>query len=847
MSRINSDLGSVRLRPTAAPGNTFVTPSVSRTVGGANRAADTAQALASFSNRFAQVTGNRQQAEAEAAARRAALDASRFENMKQLQSAVDAGEITESDNPWYIVQLRQEVGRKEVRSTARQIITEYETSDDPEVAAVRDSDNPDEVRRWAMSRFGSVLDGRNGFELEAMTPEVEGFLEQFTDQQLRERSKARQIERLTSAKTDLRGLADTHDANAMNEAQAEGRDYAPDLTAFQRSIDEKRLTLPASQLRRLVAESVVESASGAQDPERVRFLLERLTVDGQTVASDGDVRAFIDDSVKRIERERDSEIARARSFERAAAEDAERAIIEAFYASPTPIPATLENLQRLAPPGTPAAVYTTALLTIKGQQATLAGYARNERLEAEEGLVDFLTGGIASGFLTQDAALLMAASAGPDSVTRVRSAAEALQVQPPRSSDPETINALRLKTLRGTLTMDDVTGVMDLLSSEDRRAFALEAAAVSSGRQPALFNDAEINRAENLLRDSITLSITQRIEAADPRFKESEPDRFRFEVQTATEQPVNAALAAFQLKVFERRGELQSITNPTERNRVIEEIIASVSNEYGGFASVEEYNNTVKSRRQKAATASRAGPPAPEAAAADQSVAPPSPGATPTVPRPKFLTDPEILRNVSDPVIGSVAGSLQRLESAYEGTNMSPAMKERLRRGKLDALYSFTIVGSLESNPLRYFRDPKPLPDNLGGAESPRGPAFVVGRGLKIAQRLRDISMQRARQIAEIELPAALNSPQELSPIIEARPSMRLLGEYLAIRNLVGYTVEEVKGLGPDAWKQVRMFANVDDLKASGVAVSQALGLDEAQTKEFAAAQRQLLSIKYAE
>lgn len=833
MSRINSDLGSVRLRPTAAPGNTFVAPSVSRTVGGANRAADTAQALASFSNRFAQVTGNRQQAEAEAAARRAALDASRFENMKQLQSAVDAGEITESDNPWYIVQLRQEVGRKEVRSTARQVITEYETSDDPEVAAVRDSDNPDEVRRWAMSRFGSVLDGRNGFELEAMTPEVEGFLEQFTDQQLRERSKARQIERLTSAKTDLRGLADTHDANAMNAAQAEGLDYTPDLTAFQRSIDEKRLTLPASQLRRLVAESVVESAAGAQDPERVRFLLERLTVDGQTVASDGDVRAFIDDSVKRIERERDSEIARARSFERAAAEDAERAIIEAFYASPTPIPATLENLQRLAPPGTPAAVYTTALLTIKGQQATLAGYARNERLEAEEGLVDFLTGGIASGFLTQDAALLMAASAGPDSVTRVRSAAEALQVQPPRSSDPETINALRLKTLRGTLTMDDVTGVMDLLSSEDRRAFALEAAAVSSGRQPALFNDAEINRAENLLRDSITLATTQRIEADDPDLSTFEPDRFRFAVQTAAEQPVNAALAAFQLKVFERRGELQSITNPTERNRVIEEIIASVSNEYGGFASVEEFTNAVKSRQQRATSAdpTQVGPPAPGSPVSSSSAR------TTAAPRPKFLTDTSVLQGVSDRVLAdpNISANLARIE------------------GKTDNLWTFYTWGDQDRQPLIYFARDLTSPTDgksvLWTAPAKRGGmvSYSPISATEYARRLRTTAIARARMIADLELPAALSSPYELRASVADRPSMKLLGEYLAIRNLVGYTVEEVKGLGPDAWKQVRMFANLDDMKANGPNAAQALGLDEAQTKEFAAAQRQLLSIKYAE
>ena len=823
MSRLSSPLGRVGLAPVASPTSTFVAPAVRREPQAGDDALALGTALTGLAGGLGAVLENRFLDETRSAQTRARTDALRFKSMTDLKSAVDSGQLKEANNPWYMVQLEQEVSRGEARSLARNLRAAYDSSEDAEVVALRNSDDPEAVRKWAMTHFGGLMEGRTSHEIEAMTPEIGQFVEHLQDAHVELRSKQRGVERIEAVKNDVGGLlmaipedvVDGLDDEDPAVRAAAGDSLAQHMDGVRALIDEKSLTLEEDKLIELAAESAARSADALESPELLTRAFEELRVNGKPLMDNSDARALYTQAHRRITRLRDERISQARQdddYNRRKMIDQIQDMFPAGY-----IP-TVEEVVAKAPQGTPASVINEAIAVMTSRvSAAEAGIDRKKLKVHTDAFnivmqLEMLAPGTGEDYIAAEAPSML------DNYYQINAARAAFHRV--RESDPEVRQSLLNAAATSTLTHEDLKTAIEerKITPEDAHHLQSVLAEQKAAGGPPAYSKTEVDVAGRNLVGSIRWQFMSDMAAAqyvpgDEEWKSREADMLaRSEAASAvfTQRLLEAMPTVRQLPIRERAAALQSIAD-------------EVSSAYGGVRTIDEYLNQTKARADRVEqtavqNANRA------AAEAKQTVQQPA-ATKETVEPVRQLSDATVVSTLGDPLWEAVASG----DRQFAVSNASWNYRYRppsVVLGTEGAFYAPT--------------------SSWMSALSTRGqPAALHATTM----RLRTNWLRRAKEIMEIELPKRYD---DLLPVMGrsgsdvntegGRRVAALLKEYAAIRNYWGYTTEEVRGLSSqEAASKVRLFADLDDLTNRYERVSDELGLTAEQTEAFVQTQSRLL------
>jgi hypothetical protein len=282
-----SALPNVGLQPAARPVDTFA-PSEVRMGSGGNDAKTLGQlaaALSEFNGSLQTVAGQYINSQNEIAHRTGEADAARYQNMEAFKAAVDAGQIKETDNPWYMIGLKQTMDEIRTRGAVNQWRAWLQNS--PDAAGLRSSDNPDDIDKAFDSMVGPILRTMDSHSVNRVLPELQQAKQSIILNHLSERSQERKAEMDQALTVGTRS-----DASAIATAAdtvgppAETRDDTITRTAgmVQARLDHALLTMNKLDAMKAVAAGVMEQGVGTADPELARSILSKVSVDGTTLA-----------------------------------------------------------------------------------------------------------------------------------------------------------------------------------------------------------------------------------------------------------------------------------------------------------------------------------------------------------------------------------------------------------------------------------------------------------------------------------------------------------------------------------------------------------------------------------
>lgn len=266
---------SIPLNPVASPTNQFTAPRINPP--SMQKASDLGQlagALAKITPEVTEVLSRRQNAINQGSQARANKDfmQRRYDNMEALNKEVKAGNIPEADNPWYMVQLKQDVAANDANKAIEQAQVDWETS------PVRFSDDPKEVETWARHTLSPVTDGLDATVSEAVVPVVERGVAGIVNQHAAVRRQEREEERVVNFTSRVASLmSSTDQAGATQELQS--------------LIANARMTMPGAKVNQMVIAAAAESAQATGD-EGPLALLSKIpnTGAGGTLADSPDIK-----------------------------------------------------------------------------------------------------------------------------------------------------------------------------------------------------------------------------------------------------------------------------------------------------------------------------------------------------------------------------------------------------------------------------------------------------------------------------------------------------------------------------------------------------------------------------
>lgn len=267
---------NIPLNPVAQPTNQFVAPRIEAPSN--QDASDLAQlsgALAKITPELASVFQNRFQAHVEGSTARADADFQnrRYDNMKALKAAVDAGQIDEADNPWYMVQLEKDVAANQAEKKVQQMKVDWEES------PVRFSDDPKEVDAWANQQLTEITDFRDADIARATLPVIQEGKSQLLNRHMEVRRQERAEERVVNFQQRVSTLL-----------QGDPKTAAPEL---QRLISDARMTMSGTQVNELVLKAASTTAEATGD-EGILSVLSSIPNHGAggTLADSPEVKAL---------------------------------------------------------------------------------------------------------------------------------------------------------------------------------------------------------------------------------------------------------------------------------------------------------------------------------------------------------------------------------------------------------------------------------------------------------------------------------------------------------------------------------------------------------------------------
>lgn len=276
-----------RLQPTAGPIDAFAPAEVRSTQD--LRLSSLAQGLSQFSSGLAAFSDaylSRQKELGYAEAQKEHLQR-QLKSVDDFEAAVKRGDIRASDNPWKMVFMRQLVARDQVRSGLLQLEQEFQSSEDEQIATVRNSHSVDALEGWVSSRVSGLTQGLDPFTATAVSDQIDrwkgGFLSSRASEWEQQREQA-------SSLAVSRSLFDVLGRSVLAEAAGPVEPGAPAPTSSvgyadaQRVIDNAlKVSNDPEAVRRAAMNAVAAIAEARKDGDYVDRALSQVKVNGKTL------------------------------------------------------------------------------------------------------------------------------------------------------------------------------------------------------------------------------------------------------------------------------------------------------------------------------------------------------------------------------------------------------------------------------------------------------------------------------------------------------------------------------------------------------------------------------------
>lgn len=811
----------VALQPTARPVDAFYRPDIAKPEPPA-LLAELAHALSEVAPQLQPIVDRRGAAYVEGSQMRAKADAAvrRFSNMTALKEAVDAGQIDERDNPWYMVQLKQEVARHEAEQAAAAARVAYYNDE----SGIKFQDDPAAVERFLNERFASVVQGRDVWEMEALAPALEHAGKQIVSEHIRNRQEQREQERGISFQNTVSSFLNKIDKETLDEAW-EGHD-SPALTrvqqvqsALQNLIDRSRMTVHGPKLDRWLIEAAVNTGIMREDERFYRNILSQIKdSSGNSLNDSHEAKAIMEQADERIHEIKRRRVREEAEDERLAEEKEQKAALGAFQKIIDANPGV--DIMDLKVPF--SAMSPTVRRNLELIQQQTAQQQRSNKAYASQELTNYILKELVQGVSTNtippdrelELTVALAAEGEIGSVGYIASLKDRQRNDNWGPTSKETEISLYERLRAGTLSPKDVIQEMSdgNLDKADAHRWMQQALAVQSGQgRGALADENYVNTLGQLIFAKFSDSDGR--EVSDIR---NDP---------ALHERMVASRVAYEKQTSEWLRNNPSAT-PLERDKAFTEMMNTVAKNYGGY-QYDEWQEKVQ-RKVEAPVVS-----------------------TPTKQQNGKPVDPVIdsIRSV-DPILGQLSNEdvleLQRVRQGASGgytPNLAPTVTFPVQMNFDKLRFEFNAYE------YRQQYDPIGLVIHLKDKVKTEAEQGFLERDFQNAllrkKMLRSvITNQNVVNRLKTEL-TATRKKVELTPEDQKRVILldNLLREYAVISTHAGYSVDEVQAIGRGAWLRLPMFINVHDLAKRGQSVATELGLkSEQEIGSFVAAQRTLLS-----
>lgn len=807
--------------------------------------AQVANALRRIEPQINAMMERRAQGEQEGLQARAIRDASEMQitNQQALKTLVDAGKLPEYENPWYRVQLRQEVAKSEVSTARSAVWDEYLQS--PE----RHSENIQDVQKFFGDRFAKLTEGRDAWEMQVIAPAIRQMQDSFLQAHVNQKDDERQMEMELGTKRSLtevfNGLSTQDIENLQSEDPARRQAAQQKQAAVQNRLaavlTEKGRVINRAKLEAWTVDAAI-NATAAGKPGLGRALLAGLpSFDGKSdlgSAYSGQLERAdehaMDQVVHRMERQdrmeafadkkeiEASEKTLFAEFDRVVAQDPNARASDVIAGMQVPM-SSLSPRVRLR-------VEQLKEYMVAHQDRV----AKDKNLASLDRMIEEYFGKKISGVATdQDHASLIVATAAmgaPERLPYIEQGLASLKRDKDVESDPALVDELRTKWAKGDLTLTDAIEAYPKLSFRDRDEYTLRAKQLSAEKHTDQTDQIGLGN----------MKLTAALEAkyihaddADEETKLKLQNQMRIDGRSA-----QAELADGMIQIQKNKD-----LSPIEKDNQREQLVNGLIKKYTGHASYDAFLQSEEKLKQKKEEAAKA-----------------------SVSKPAQPLDKEVFLSNDHP--DKIFDGISREQTSIAKWAMLSAKPTKSKSDPdLPGQYVLNWASDHGGTPLQkqtafwmsgnsgLTRDDKPgRVSDLGWAEVPSLKVYYSQQEIKLRDSVFARALPDAQAKAELALQNWKQTTTDLAsrsksgtPFITYNEKLSLLNdtntarEYVHYRKVFGYKPEEVEKLGSDGWKSYRMFMNEVDLEQNGPKAVQLLKIPPSRWQEFRSAQKELI------
>lgn len=840
-------LPTVALTPTARPTDQFA-PGEVRAKAAGGELLSLAQSLSGIAPELNGVIQRQFRFEVEQSRLQAMKDSAgdRFANMKALKAAVERGEVAESNNPWYMVALKQEIARKEGHAAATHAVNEYYR------LGLQNQESLEAVEKHADAHLAPLVEGRDVWQMEVLAPQLEQAKAAIMQRHVSERTKLREDEREASFGTVNRTIADGYDPERDDDtvlSQVRSR--------LQAELDRAGDTIHWTKANRWISEAVAASALEKRDVRVARNLLAGLrTKDGASLADTAENKVMLERLGREIHNRRMEDLREGSEANRLAVEKEKIALVQTMRgeAEKQGVPWYKVELTAEQLKGHPEAV--NAFIQLQTQYNTQKqaneGVERNQK--AKEISIPLYRDAI-SGTLTEqtrvkglDALASIGALGEADEFNRFKYYLE--QDDDKIETEPGLYVELRLAAEEGRLTTQALTNHRQekRLSKND---FSRLSEMVIGGKGRGGGSGGNLADDRKLLE---TLIAAPKMDGTHPNAWTSPEARRLDATHTLNVEKANEAYARELDDLMQSPRWVKASSD--EQKRLRSELLDSVSTTYSGttqakLLSARPRSETVPQLPVPPPKTAVAGPAAPGIAAAtkkpDGTVGEASPFIDP-VAAPLSSDEKAGLKDALRVEPGMTLEQAfqwsEHLDADLTAGPPAPRTPQLWQQASEDAFWaklSRTALWRPGPPDKKYDGlQPPTTADEKHDWDEMKNEIARRDRAVAAIEKLRPV-VADAKVQSDALVEKSRTAPLTPSEQRTLRQLTVMRATYADVRRTVGYTVGEVKAMGEDGWRHAPMFANNRDLFERGGKIASELGLARFQLDAFITTQRRLI------
>jgi hypothetical protein len=798
------------LSPIASPTNQFYRPEVRQTAD-SDQLLQVANELSKIEPTIGRIADRQFAAHQEGSALRAEADrvSNQIDNMEKFRDAVKKGQLREVDNPWYMVQMEQSVGRVEAAAAVQKLEADYENS------PVRMSNDPSAVRAWAKDYISKVGTDGTTFSRAAMAPVLEAGVLRLVTAHNQIRSREREIERQDAFMAE---------AGKILEMNPDPMTAGKSLAAL---FEEHKMTVTPAKLNAWLKQALYDQARLEGTTDRIAAIMGEIVTPGGKMGDAAGTKIELQNLENDLADQSERAILRAERAENRRTELQAKSIIQRWNSAgqgKTPgeiLTMNMAELDQQFPEIKEALVkhyssLSSQLFAIEEQSKNKANDEAREKISLLKGelvkLSPFITGQPLT--LEQQSRrwtmmqVINGLTGGPEALTNFLSAEQQYDNFNRKPMDNETRIHVERLFADGKMTLE----VADELFKSKRVT--------------------EVNE-QNMILGRL---------ARD----EHDPRRLQQDEQAAALSSVEPILEGIAGEDVNTDWTLNN-----KVKQVVREVQGDIIRQLGDL-DVEllpdksiprseiqrRRNEIVKAALEKG-----------KAALAKPAEAPAEKPAAPTENAPKEVTESPLWKSIAavDPNLAEVRGSLGEVFEFFRNTDLPGAPRPQFPDQSLIAFkdrtaqggtVGFSFAGS-RSNPtaidaLQHARDLRGQDRDITPDDRERG-LFEL-RAMDATARTMKPAYQAAMNRYRNNLPP---NPGDRDAVKDYLTYTYRIARY---RQQFGFSIDEVLRMkDPKAWKNALIYASERELRARKVKDAKTLGLSESQMKEFITAQQELL------